>query len=96
MKLHKHLFTALIISFMFLSVSAQTAKTGSKEPYFSLKSLLPLLLQVPFYSARFFIKDFRRQGFEAFRLQRQGGAPSFLGNMVPAMQKRAAWNGKAL
>ena len=38
MKLHKHLFTALIISFMVLSVSAQTAKKGSTAPDFSLKT----------------------------------------------------------
>lgn len=38
MKLRKHLFTALIISFMILSVSTQTVKKGSIAPDFSLKT----------------------------------------------------------
>lgn len=38
MKLHKHLFTALIISFMVLSLSAQSIKKGSSAPDFSLKT----------------------------------------------------------
>ena len=38
MKLRKHLFIALIISFMVLSVSAQTARKGAAAPDFSLKS----------------------------------------------------------